>query len=299
MFLNKNNQVRSGWIILIAFIFMFAGQAIFMLPGMTLMSIIEISTGEVSVEIDGSMMLNNPWMILMTQGAGTIGGISATLVLWRAINKKYPPALGLRGPGKDLLFGLFLGAASMTVIFFILLATGNVTLLSSLARPEITTFTFTFLILFILVGFFEEMFFRGYVMQTMAERGNSKWAIYIVSALVFSIAHGGNPNVSIFGLINIALVGILFAYMFDVTRSLLLPIGYHITWNFFQGNVFGFPVSGTDPYGMYRIEVAENSQWLTGGSFGPEGGALATLIILFGFVATSLYAKDRKENPLF
>ena len=298
MFINKQNQVRSGWLIFIALVIVLIGQGLFMLPGVTLVSIIEISSGEISMEMDGSSM-SNPWMILLTQGAGTIGGIAATLVVWRAINKKYPPELGLRGQGKDLFFGLVLGAVSITVIFFILLATGNITLLNSLLSPQITLFTFTYLILFILVGFFEEMFFRGYVMKTMAERGNNKWVIYVVSALVFSIVHGTNPNVSVFGLINIALVGILFAYMFDVTRSLLLPIGYHITWNFFQGNVFGFPVSGTAPYGMYGVDVSEGSDFLTGGSFGLEGGLLATLLIVLGFIATHFYAKGRKERPLF
>lgn len=295
LFKNEANQVRSGWLILSAFIIMFIGQAIFMLPGMTLVSIIEISTGEVSVEIDmGS--ISNPWMFLMTQGLGTAGGIAGTLVAWRAINKKNPLELGLRGQGKDFMFGLLLGAVSISMIFFLLLATGNVTMLHSFLSPEFSMFTFTYLILFILVGFFEELFFRGYVMKTMASRGNKKWVIYVVSAVIFSIIHGANPNVSIFGLINIALVGLLFAYMFDVTKSLWLPIGYHITWNYFQGNVFGFPVSGTTPYGLYEVDVAVGNDLLTGGSFGLEGGAMATLLIVLGFVATYYYARRQKAT---
>ncbi|MBO1004868.1 CPBP family intramembrane glutamic endopeptidase [Pseudogracilibacillus auburnensis] len=291
MFQNKNKQVRAGWLIFIALLFVFIGQTIFMLPGMTLLSIFEISSGEISMEFDLGAM--SPWMVLLTQGAGSIGGIAATLVVFRAINKKNPNQLGIQGPGRDFIFGLFLGAASIAAIFFILLATGDVILLSSLLNPEITWYTLSFLILFILVGFFEEMFFRGYVMKTMEERGNKKWVIYVVSALVFSLVHGTNPNVSILGLVNIALVGILFAYMFDMTKSLLLPIGYHITWNFFQGNVFGFAVSGTSPYGMYAIEVSETNDLLTGGAFGLEGGALATLLIIAGFFATYLYTKNR------
>ncbi|MFD2130277.1 CPBP family intramembrane glutamic endopeptidase [Pseudogracilibacillus auburnensis] len=291
MFQNKNKQVRAGWLIFIALLFVFIGQTIFMLPGMTLLSIFEISSGEISMEFDLGAM--SPWMVLLTQGAGSIGGIAATLVVFRAINKKNPNQLGIQGPRGDFIFGLFLGAASIAAIFFILLATGDVTLLSSLLNPEITWYTLSFLILFILVGFFEEMFFRGYVMKTMEERGNKKWVIYVVSALVFSLVHGTNPNVSILGLVNIALVGILFAYMFDMTKSLLLPIGYHITWNFFQGNVFGFAVSGTSPYGMYAIEVSETNDLLTGGAFGLEGGALATLLIIAGFFATYLYTKNR------
>jgi len=79
--------------------------------------------------------------------------------------------------------------------------------------------------------------------------------------------------------------------MFDATKSLWLPIGYHITWNYFQGNVFGFAVSGTTPNGIYGVEVAEGRNWLTGGAFGLEGGILATVLILAGFIATRLYVK--------
>lgn len=294
MFLNKNKQVRSGWLIFIALVIVFIGNGIFMLPGMTLLTILEISAGEIAIEIEGDLSTMSPVMILLTQGAGTFGGIAATLVVFRAINKKNPNKLGVQGPGKDLAFGLLLGAASITVIFFILLLTGDVTLLSSIWKPTFSWYTLAFLILFILVGFFEEMFFRGYVMKTMAERGNKKWVIYIVSALVFGLVHTMNPNVSFFGIVNVALVGLLFAYMFDITKSLLLPIGYHITWNFFQGNVFGFAVSGISPHGLYAINISDKNELLTGGSFGLEGSILATLLIILGFVATNFYAKSRQ-----
>src|SRR5690625_3323472 len=298
MFKNKANQVRSGWLIAVALIFVFIGQAIFMLPGITLLSIIDISSGGTSLQFDMENM-QSPWLILFTQGAGTLGGIAATLVIFRAINKKNPNKLGVQGPAKDFWFGLFLGAVSITVIFLILLLTGDITLLTSLLSPTFTLYTISYLILFILVGFFEEMFFRGYVMQTLASRGNEKWVLYIVSALIFSLVHLGNPNVSVFGLINIALFGVLFAYIFDATKSLLLPIGYHITWNFFQGNVFGFPVSGTKPYGLYAIDVSNGNTILTGGTFGLEGGLLATIMIGLGFIATNLYARNRTVKGIY
>src|SRR5699024_760135 len=184
-------------------------------------------------------------------------------------------------------------AISITFIFVVLYVTGNVTLENIV--PQITMFTFSFLILFILVGFFEEMFFRGFVMNTMELRGNKKWIIYVVSAVIFSISHGVKPNVSFFGFVNIALVGVLFAYMFDVTKSLMLPIGYHITWNYFQGNVFGFPVSGTTPHGMFAVDISGGHNLLTGGTFGLEGGVVATVFIGLGFVATYYYARGRKN----
>jgi len=112
-----------------------------------------------------------------------------------------------------------------------------------------------------------------------------------MSAIIFSIVHSMNPNVNVLGLVNVALVGLLFAYMFDTTKSLLMPIGYHITWNYFQGNVFGFPVSGTASQGIYNTAVSNGSTLLTGGEFGLEGGLLTTLMLGLGYLATKMYVK--------
>jgi uncharacterized protein len=296
MFKNESGQVRAGWLVLLAFIALIIVQQLFSLPGALLLifaeapSLINGETGSADIV---SALDTHPWIFLLMQGGGSVGGILITYLLWRFINKGQITQLGFRGSLKDLWFGLFLGAISITVIFIVLLATGNVTLVNPLSSPQFSVYTISFLFLFILVGFSEEMFFRGYVMSTMASRGNKKWVIYVASALIFSIAHGLNPNVSILGLINIAVVGILFAYMFYATNSLWLPIGYHIMWNYFQGNVFGFAVSGTAPNGIYSVEVAAGRDWLTGGAFGLEGGLMATLLILLGFVATRVYCKWR------
>lgn len=296
MFKNDANQVRAGWILLLAAVSMFVGQQLFALPGVFVLLFTDSSSMMTGSEADLLASFDDyPWIFLLTQGGGTIGGMLVTVLLWKFLNKGTLHTLGFRRPLKDLGFGLLLGAISIVLIFIILYATGDVTLLNPFSQPEFSVYTLTFLLLFILVGFFEEMFFRGYVMRTMADRGNPKWLIYIVSAVIFSLAHGMNPNVSLIGLLNIALVGVLFAYMFDVTKSLWLPIGYHITWNYVQGNVFGFPVSGTTPHGIYSISVEGGNELLTGGAFGLEGGMLATLLIVLGFLATRVYVKMRGD----
>lgn len=298
VFKSRDGQFRAGWVILFAFFLINIAQGIFMIPGLLLSGLLEAnqSGDSFNAEIDMSALDGDPWVFLLLQGGGTLGGIVITLLLWRFLNKSPIKELGFKGTIKDLSFGLLLGAASISVIFIVLLVSGNVTLVNSFSDPKFTVFTLTFLILFILVGFFEEMFFRGYVMATMAQRGNKRWLIYAVSALFFSLVHGTNPNVSIFGLVNILLVGVLFAYMFDATNSLWMPIGYHITWNYFQGNVFGFAVSGTAPYGIYNVDISKGNELLTGGSFGLEGGMLATILIFLGFIATNLYVKNQKPT---
>lgn len=296
MFKNRTGQIRSGWMILLAFIVMYMAQGIFMIPGIFLLGSVEADQGGVSIDIDiMAAFEEQPWISLLAQGGGTLGGIVSTLWLWRYFNKKPIKELGFKGPIRDLWFGLVLGAVSIALIFLLLLVTGNVVLTHSLLNPEFTAYTLSYLAMFILVGFFEEMFFRGYVMSTMADRGNKKWFIYVVSALFFSIVHGANPNVSMLGLVNIALVGVLFAYMFDTTKSLWLPIGYHITWNYFQGNVFGFAVSGIAPHSVFSVDITKGNNLLTGGSFGLEGGLLVTILIIASFFITKMYAKRQRQ----
>jgi len=71
--------------------------------------------------------------------------------------------------------------------------------------------------------------------------------------------------------------------MFLKSNNLWLPIGYHITWNYFQGNVFGFQVSGLSTESLYKLNTPVNNI-ITGGKFGPEGGLIVTFIILIGFI---------------
>src|SRR5699024_2236773 len=94
------------------------------------------------------------------------------------------------------------------------------------------------------------------------------------------------------GLVNIMLVGLLFAYMFDMTQGLWLLIGYNIMCDYFQGNVFGFPLIGMKPQGIYEVDVSIGNDWLSGGVFCLEGGIGATVLILIGFGVTKWYVKQ-------
>ncbi len=294
MFKNKLGKVRSGWLILLALVATMIVQSLLMIPGMVIPVMSEVLNNPNGFNVNLEELTDNsPWFILLTQGVGLIGGIVMLFILWRFVNKKRISEMGFKKFSPDFITGLAIGAVSIVVIFLILFFTKNIELTNSLRSPDFSAYTLSYLLFFILVGFSEELTFRGYIMSTLADNGNSKTVVYIVSSLVFGIAHLLNPNVAILGIVNIFLVGLLFAYMYDKTKSLWMPIGYHITWNYFQGNVFGFPVSGTTPYGLYGIDVSVGNDWLTGGSFGLEGGFLATLMIACGFIVTNLYTKKR------
>lgn len=218
------------------------------------------------------------------------------LVTWKFVEKKSLSKMGFT-KGKearhDFLFGLLLGSLSISIVFFILLFTGSISISKSLLYPNFTKSTFTNLILFIMVGFAEETFFRGYCMGSIMPSKN-KYAIIIVPSVLFSFAHIFNPNTSPLFFINVVLIGFLFTYMFFKSSNIWLPIGFHAMWDYFEGVVWGLPDSGIPQYGIYH-SIIKNNNILNGGLTGPEGGIVVTLITLIGFIIIHIVYKENKS----
>ncbi len=208
----------------------------------------------------------------------------------------------------DLAFGLLLGAFLMTVIFLIGLLTGAVQI-TGYFEPYLQDANFLSgfiqaLILFIFVGIYEELLSRGYHLINLAEGLSGKFLgkrgglifAFLISSLVFGVLHLGNPNATLFSTLNISLAGIFLGLGMVMTGSLAIPIGLHITWNLFQGNVFGFPVSGIQTGATIIATETVGMEWLVGGPFGPESGVISLLAMVLGLLLTLLWLK--RKGPL-
>lgn len=110
------------------------------------------------------------------------------------------------------------------------------------------------------------------------ERFGTWWAIG-VSALLFGFVHIFQPNASVWSSIAIAIeAGVLLGAAFKFSGSLWLPIGIHWAWNFTQGNVFGFSVSGTGKGESILNSMVNGPDLVTGGDFGPEASVVAVAL---------------------
>jgi hypothetical protein len=78
--------------------------------------------------------------------------------------------------------------------------------------------------------------------------------------------------------LDLALGAILLGLAWLRTRSLALPIGLHLTWNWAQGSLLGFGVTGIDQQGWWQPVFTGRPQWLTGGEFGPEASVVAVCV---------------------
>jgi len=136
--------------------------------------------------------------------------------------------------------------------------------------------------MFLGVAFNEEIIARGFPFQRLVE-GAGTWVGQLVFAALFALGHWGNPGMHgatrAWATLNIGLAAILLGFCYLRTRSLALPIGMHLGWNWAQGSLLGFGVSGTtDIQGLWTPVFHDKPEWLTGGAFGLEASLICTLV---------------------
>jgi membrane protease YdiL (CAAX protease family) len=134
------------------------------------------------------------------------------------------------------------------------------------------------LLLFVIVALNEEILMRGYILNNLMDSMNKYWAL-LISATIFSVLHGLNPNISFLAIINIMLAGIILGSSYIFTRNLWLPISLHLFWNFFQGPVLGYSVSGMKIDSIFKVTLFGNT-FVNGGQFGFEGSIVCTILLI-------------------
>jgi membrane protease YdiL (CAAX protease family) len=209
----------------------------------------------------------------------------------------------------ELGFGLGLGAALMTGIFLVELGMGWIEITGLFQSDPVNTANLSFLPWFLLAlitiplaAFGEELLVRGYVLKNLAEgfdgvgplgRTAAVSLAVVLSSVLFGLKHVTNPNASGISTTSVALAGILLALGFVLTRSMAIPFGLHISWNFFQGLVYGFPISGSG-FAVSMVRITQGGpETVTGGAFGPEAGLIGVAAILLGMLAIVAWVRVR------
>jgi hypothetical protein len=165
-------------------------------------------------------------------------------------------------------------------------------------------------LLFVFAALAEEALFRGYPLQTLT-RAKLAWLAVFLTSVPFAAVHLNNPNVvKGFTFVNTALAGVWLAVAYLRTRSLWLPLGVHWAWNWALGSLFGLPVSGITTIAPNPLLHGTDlgPAWLTGGSYGIEGGLACTIALIVStmfiwrmrLVSATPEMKEltSKENPV-
>jgi uncharacterized protein len=225
--------------------------------------------------------------LLISQAAIFLGTFSAIFFVSKVIDKQKPVFLKSMLNPEGLLFGVVLGTVEILVIILILSLTTKIV---------ITFHGFNFRILLYALIFFltavsEEAMSRGFIFTNLYNQSN-KYLGVILSSLIFSLMHVFNSSINWIGILNIGLVGIFFCQLYLKKMNLSIPIGFHFIWNFLQGPVFGFSVSGFETKGIFKIESFTGSKFPFEG-FGLEGSLISTLVI--GFFIVYFYVTNTRK----
>ena len=196
----------------------------------------------------------------------------------------------------DIIVGILIGFIAMTAIYVIELKLNcfEIKNINSIDGKFITT-------LLTLAGLAlgEEILFRGFMLNGLIRLLKNKYIAVAITAVLFGLAHAGNPNATTVSIASNALGGVMYAIAFIESDSIWLPFGLHFAWNFFQGPVFGFPVSGMNFGGIVEQNFEAGQNFISGGSYGPEGGSIGIsfriVIIVMLLLYYSVSIKNRKK----
>jgi uncharacterized protein len=259
--------------------------------------------------LDTSGILNSPALPLVSGIAGLVGAVLTVWLAGRFLDRRPFSDFGFHlgvGWWLDFLFGIALGALLMTTVFLVELGLGWVKVTGAFETYGTgAPFVISMLLpaaAFLCVGFYEETVFRGYQLKNAAEGLNypalgPRGAVllaWISSSVFFGLLHADNPSATYISTLNIVLAGLMLGFGYVLSGELAIPIGLHVTWNLFQGAVYGFPVSGFGSFGATFLATKQGGPDLwTGGPFGPEGGLLVPAVMLLGIFLIALWTRLR------
>jgi uncharacterized protein len=190
--------------------------------------------------------------------------------------------------------GVFLGFASVTGLLVAMQAVG-VFYFGSMAlhRTDIWKWAMVYTLVFILVALREEFSARGYALFTLSA-GIGYWPAAILSAAYFGYSHHGITGEDWVGLFNAGAFGLLACLLLRRTGNLWMPIGLHMAFDWGETYFYGVANSGHALPGHLLNSSSSGPAWLSGGTVGPEGSVLCTLLIVLVWLICAGWLREAK-----
>ena len=273
---NEKKSPNFIWAIILSLIFMYGGSLIGSLATVPLYLAL----------LNVPLFFNNQNLLSLLITLFSFAFISL-LVFFRVkvIEKRSLSSIGFNKNNwlKKYSLGFLIGLVMMSIIVLILLLFGYITVEKNPIQPVgVSAISSVLVILFgwIIQGATEEIVTRGWLLNVLSTKYNIGVGL-LISSTLFGLMHLTNPNVNYIAVINIILVGLFYGLYVIKTNDLWSVCGMHSAWNFAQGNIFGFEVSGLDVSvgSLIDLNLVGNNV-ITGGAFGPEAGIIATFILL-------------------
>jgi hypothetical protein len=265
IFFNSNERLRNGW------------WAALFLIALVLFGFAQVGVQWVCNKLH---LPGGAWV----HAIGTLAVLGAT---WSVLKLRQEPLATIgfdldRRWTREFAWGSAIGIVQMLVAVLAVSALGGVRLEFDPARS--LQAVGSGLVMFVLVSIKEETLFRGFLFQRLRD-GIGLWPTQFLLASFFALAHWANPGMhgatKFWATLDIFIGALVFGMAYVRTGSLALPIGIHLGWNWMQGHVMGFGVSGNQfGHGWVKPIFLGKPEWMTGGTFGIEASIFAVVVDL-------------------
>ncbi|WP_289753248.1 CPBP family intramembrane glutamic endopeptidase [Bacteroides acidifaciens] len=240
----------------------------------------------------------HPGMVgyILLEGGMLLAVLTAAVIMLRLERRPFSDlGLSVKGHAKGLWYGFLMAVLLYLVGFGLSLVMGEV---------EVTGFQFRpldllgALLFFGLVALFEEILMRGYILGHLLHTRLNKFLSLFISAALFAFLHIFNPEIAFLPMINLVLAGMLLGASYLYTRNLCFPLSLHFFWNWIQGPVLGYQVSGNNFMStMLKLHMPEENV-LNGGAFGFEGSLICTVLMIVCTILIVWWGEKRKTISL-
>ena len=269
------NGIRAGWRLL-----MFLG--IFFVITLAIQRVLRFFPALVAlVRAQGTGLLN-PLGVIVGEGSVALGLLLSTLVM-TMIERRSFADYGLPSReafGKRFCQGAAWGLGTVTLMMGLIAAFGGFSLGTLAARgTDIFKYALLWALAFLVVGFFEEFSFRGYLQSTLGS-GIGFWPAALILSIVFGAIHLGNKGEAWVGALGAGSFGLLATFTLRRTGSIWFAIGEHMAFDWGETFLYSVPDSGLLARGKLLNSSIHGPRWLSGGSIGPEGSVMAFVTLL-------------------
>lgn len=279
---------------LLAWLFIFIGTKLGVLVGPIIYKPISILTSTLNLNANfiQSLVLN----ISLTLS------VILLIFLWvRFVEKRKFSSLGFDKNNFILKYitGFIIGIIMMSATVALLYLFGLITVDNNVSQV-IGGFALSSILLVIpawmIQSAMEEIIARGWLLNVLGARYTPIIGL-IISSVFFGLVHLENPGISFIAILNIILVGLFFGLCVIKTNNLWVVCGIHASWNFSQGNIFGFKVSGSRSVAgsIFNLNLRGN-ELMSGGDFGPEAGLCATIVLIICTIIIALILKNKNTS---
>jgi membrane protease YdiL (CAAX protease family) len=228
-------ETRLVWRLILIILLYVAAAVLLRLIPISLYTAVLVKDGMAqgnALEKASSFILEDPaW----NTAIGVLSGLIGFLIVWFLISVIEKSSFTWKTVGLDWkrnsLLVILLGAVLAFLLFIAYILTGNILGSTDFSRisPRMNGSAFVFFqkfVLYLAMGFGEEIVFRGYVQTRLVERYRAIWGILItavVFVLLHQISYGLSPVIILSGVMLWTTVGVLY----HLSKSLYLVVIYH------------------------------------------------------------------------